>query len=373
MYITIFDGGGFASQAISLLMAQTLAEMHNLKHLHLPPYAIEHCTKQNIEHWFQLFQWDKQECHSRELPPHKVKFVMHFYYKNEVQGRYSMKKVIYRRFKKYARNILNVPPQNYEYEVRVHREGNEVVFERNENIVHVLMDNIIWIDFNAPSIQPILCKKFDQMKKLLREGIQQHSKVYSKINPHWVHVALHVRTGDFLIIETDSIFQALLEGRLFLAYIRFKTKFLYMLSHAQTILLTKRVIKTLEKSHTPYTISIYAPSPHRIIDTALKSAGIEHTANRHIGEDMVDSFARLFLSDIIISQSGGFARLAGILGERLMFFTRSRPWFLGGYMPLLSPYSPIVKKKWSLDSPMSLFRIGQCVSSLIEEKRRKSV
>ncbi len=373
MYLTFFDTGGFASQAVSLLMTQTLAEMHNLKHLHLPPFSIEHCTKKYIEHWLRLFQWDKQDCHSRELPPHKVKFVMHFYYKSKAQGRYSMRKIVYKHFKEHASNILNVPPQDYEYEVRVHREGDEAVFERNENIVHVLMDNIIWIDFNAPSIQPILCKKFNQMKKLLREGIQQHSQVYPKINPHWVHVALHVRTGDFLKIETGGISRALLKGRLFLACIRFKTKIFYMLSHAQAMFLTKWVVKTLEKNHTPYTVSIYAPSSHRIIDTALKSAGIEHTANRHIGEDMIDSFTRLFLSDIIISQSGGFARLAGILGERLVFFTRSRPRFFGGYVPLLSPYSPIVKKKWSLDSPMSLFRISQCVSSLIEEKTRKSV
>lgn len=367
MYITFYDKGGFASQVMSLLVTQTLAELFHLKYLHLPTDVVQHCSSQDIENWLNLFQWDKQACAGRALPARPVQFVLHFFCKDEFQGRYTTLVHLKKDYKRYATERLGVSKDAYDFSIRLHTMRESVEFEVAPETVHVLMDNIVWFDFCKPPASEVLCRKFEAIKRLFQESLKQHA-VAKSMQTLPVKVAIHFRTGDMLEDASHSIVKASIQREFGLALFYAKEKLKYRLSNIQVPPLIRAIKKSLVKRRVPHTFLVCAPVQNPVILDSLKSAGIEKEVEFHIGENMVDSFVRISSSDMVVSQSGGFARLAGLLSDRLVFFTRSRPDFISRYRPLLSSRSPLARRAWGLHTPADLFRVGKCISDLLSER-----
>ncbi|MGU9977929.1 MAG: hypothetical protein ACNYNY_04535 [Candidatus Oxydemutatoraceae bacterium WSBS_2016_MAG_OTU14] len=374
MYLFHYDFGGMTSQVMTTVVAQTVADLTGLQYIHVP-------NKQNLigeeKDWKKILQWSQYAGVENCLPEPPVHFIMHFFQRRSMTdgGAYSMRKFMLVCFEKAMAKRFLLTPGKRTYEVRVHKgEVNLSLFEKGAKKVHVLLENSIGIDFTERHAQALVRTRFEKIKQLFLQNLKAHP-IAKRLNKRVVHVAIHLRTGDILeqtrpdirnrVLDTllkKEEFSKLLDAS--------KRRLLYQLSYLQMTPLVHSVINTLECEGVLYKVSLYTLKPDALFYTLMRKIKFKHPVEIHIGGNRMDTFLRMASSDIIISQSGGFARFAGLLGGKFVLFSRNRPAFLSKHISLLSAESPLFDKNqtWALSTPSDLFRLKGLIKEVLDNK-----
>ncbi len=374
MYLFHYDFGGMTSQVMTSLVAQTVADLTGLKYIHIPG---DQGLIGEEKPWKKILQWRQYAGMENCLPEPPVHFIIHFFQRKSTGygGAYDMKEFMLDHFEKAMTKSFLLPPGKGTYEARVHKgDVNLSLFEKEAKKVHVLLENTIEIDFTERHAQALVCARFEKMKQLFLQNLKAHP-IAKRLNKRVVRVAVHLRTGDILeqtqyhirnrvldtLLKKEGI-SNLLDAR--------RKRLLYQLSYLQMTPLVRSVISTLECEGVLYKVSFYTLKPDALFYTLMHKIKFKHPVEIHIGGNMMDTFLRMASSDIIVAQSGGFARFAGLLGGKFVLFSRNRPAFLSKHISLLSAESPLFDKNqtWALSTPLDLFRLKGLINEVLDKK-----
>ena len=364
MYVIALYLGGMTSQMLHVLEAITIAELTGLRYVHTPS-SLDHYSE--VYQWQKLFQWEKYQDNQTRLPPPPLHFVCHFF--SDSWGSNYRNPNIMSDLDYHTQARFNVSLKQCTHTVRLHKNKlNLSWFDKRENTVHLLVENMAPIDVTNAQSRTIVRQQFAKMKSLLQHNLNKHH-ADTDTNERQLSIAVHLRTGDLLEHVRDGRMTDLLNVRKTCHFALIK--FAYWLSYIQIVFLTKRITDLLKKRNVSYQISLYAlkedPLLHRLLH---KMSYVEDNIQLCIGGTGVDTLRHLAQSDIVLAQRGGFARFAGALGESLVLFTANRPSFLPGPPPLLSTRSPLFNKgkQWALSTPLDLFRLRTRILALLNEK-----
>lgn len=365
MYLIYYDFGGMASQVMSALACQIVADLKGLRYIHIP--GIKDSEKHQQQAWQAFLQWDRYDGTDQTFLEDRLHFVLHFQKFHTV---YRMMDFMIKHFEEYVPQQLGIPAQRYTYEIRVHHNSLDLLlFENAPGVVHVILDNDIQLDFTQLENKAVACEKFSKIKDLFKQNLPTHPIVQS-MDKQVVHLSLHIRTGDLLADAQGNLFE-LVKNRQFSRAMRCgKSGIFYRVAQMQLNFFSRFILGFLKKKKVAYKISVDSLEEDSVLIDCLHALGIVDEAEVHIGGDTLDSFVRMAASDILITQSGGFARLAGLFGGGLTIITRNRPGFFPGFATLLSAQSPLFDKQkmWSCQSPSSLFRLKKLVHQVLLEK-----